>query len=53
MKVKAKKSFAGIVSMYGGEIKEIADEKIAEELITCGYVEPVIKTNNQKGGKRK
>ena len=51
MKVKAKKSFAGIVTMHGGETKEIANEPIAESLIACGYVEAVNETVNSEGGK--
>ena len=37
MKVKALKSFIGKVSMSADEIKDIADEKLAKELIKVGY----------------
>lgn len=37
MLVKALTSFAGKVSMYAGEIREIADKEVAEDLIRVGY----------------
>ena len=37
MKVKALVSFAGAVSMYAGEIREI-DDTIARDLLHAGYV---------------
>lgn len=39
MNFKALKSFSGVISMSLGEIKEIGDEKIAEDLIKAGYIE--------------
>lgn len=44
MKVKALKSFAGVVSMHANEIKNIANESIAKSLIACGYAEKVAET---------
>ena len=41
MKVKALTSFAGPVTMFGGEIKDITDDKVLNDLIKCGYVEAV------------
>ena len=40
-KYKAIKSFSGIVSMYVGENKEIADDNIAKDLLKAGYIEEV------------
>ena len=40
---KALKSFSGVVSMSLGEIKEIGDENIANDLLKAGYVEKVQK----------
>lgn len=41
MKVKALTSFAGPETMFGGEIKDIADKQVLDDLIKCGYVEAV------------
>lgn len=38
MFVKAKKSFAGIVTMFGGEERDIKDEQVVKDLLACGYV---------------
>lgn len=35
---KALKSFTGEVSMFKDEIKEIDDEKVANDLINSGYI---------------
>lgn len=40
MKVKALKTFSGAVSMYKGEIKEITDKYILNDLTKVGYIEP-------------
>ena len=37
MKVKAKVSFAGEVSMFPGEVRDIPDE-VAAPLLECGYL---------------
>ncbi len=42
MKYKAVISFAGLVSMYAGEVKELTDEE-SVSLLSCGYIEPVEK----------
>ena len=41
MKVKAKVSFSGIISMGKGQVKDIADEAIIKDLLKAGYVEEV------------
>lgn len=38
MLVKAKTSFAGIVTMHGGEERDIKDEQVVKDLLACGYV---------------
>ena len=51
MKVKAKTSFAGIVTMAAGEIRDIPDAKIVKDLVQAGYVEEVksAKAKKEKG----
>lgn len=41
MKVKATVSFAGEISMHRNQVADI-DEKLAEMLIACGYLEPIV-----------
>ena len=41
MKYKAKVNFSGAISMYVGEVKEIADADIAKDLLKAGYIEEV------------
>lgn len=48
MLVKALKSFAGKVSMYEGEIREIADDEIAKDLINAKYIEEATKKPAEK-----
>ncbi len=36
---KANKSFSGVINMKKGEVKEIADKALADELVKIGYVE--------------
>lgn len=43
---KALISFSGLISMKKGEIKEITDTEIVEDLIKAGYIEE-IKTNKE------
>lgn len=38
---KALISFSGLVSMAEGEIKEISDKMIVEDLLSAGYIEEV------------
>ena len=51
MKVKAKTSFAGIVTMAAGETRDIPDAKIVKDLVQAGYVEEVksAKAKKEKG----
>lgn len=44
-KVKAKLSFAGIVTMGAGETREIIDAAIIKDLVSAGYVEEIGKTS--------
>lgn len=36
---KALKSFVGKISMVEGEVKEILDKEVAEDLLKAGYIE--------------
>ena len=38
---KALISFGGAVSMRIGEVRDISDSTIAEDLLKAGYIEPV------------
>lgn len=38
MRVKALKGFAGAISMRKGEIREIADDAVARDLLRAGYI---------------
>ena len=38
---KAKVSFCGVVSMRAGDVKDIPDVNIAEDLLKAGYIEEV------------
>lgn len=38
---KALISFSGIVSMTVGEVKEITDKAVIEDLLNAGYIEEV------------
>lgn len=40
-KVKAKTSFAGVVTMGAGEVREITDAEIVKGLVSAGYVEEI------------
>lgn len=41
MKYKALTSFCGVVSMVEGEVREISDLTIANDLIKAGYIEEI------------
>lgn len=43
MKYIAKVGFSGKVSMRKGEIREIKDKYIVDDLLKAGYIEPVEK----------
>lgn len=57
MMVKAKVSFAGIISMVRGECREIADGEVLNDLLKTGYVEEISEqpklNGKKKGGKTK
>ena len=44
-KVKAKTSFAGVVTMGIGETREIEDKAILDDLLSAGYVEEIKKSD--------
>ena len=47
MMYKAIVSFSGIVSMAEGDIAEIADKAVSEDLLNAGYIEAVEETKNE------
>ncbi len=50
MLVKALVSFCGVVSMTGGEVKDITEKPIVDDLVKAGYVEKVKKEKKKVGG---
>lgn len=40
MKVEAVESFCGAISMYGGEVRDIASETLVKDLMQAGYITP-------------
>lgn len=50
---KALISFTGAVSMKKGEVKAIADEAIANDLVKCGYVESLVKKEDKPTSTKK
>ena len=48
MKYRALKGFSGSVSMSKGEVKEIKDKCIVDDLIKAGYIEPIEKPKANK-----
>lgn len=53
MKVKAMKSFSGVISMYAGEVRDIQTQAILNDLTEAGYIEPVAQRRSAKNeGKR-
>lgn len=54
MLVKALKSFAGSISMYAGETREVEDKEILADLLGAGYIEEVkAKAEEKKSSKKK
>lgn len=41
MRIRAKESFAGAISMYKGQETECNDEVVLQDLLDSGYVEEV------------
>lgn len=61
MQYRAKVNFSGTVSMCVGEVRDIADESIAKDLIRAGYIEEIqpadkdtakAKSNKKEGAKK-
>ena len=50
MKYKAKVGFCGLVSMRKGEVKEIGDKYVADDLLRAGYIEPCEEAEDQNKG---
>lgn len=48
MKVRAIKSFCGVVSMNEGDVKEISDINLCSDLINAGLVENTEKKTEDK-----
>lgn len=42
MKIKAKVSFCGVLSMGKGEIREYGNETVLSDLLRAGYIEEVV-----------
>lgn len=60
MQYKALISFSGLISMSMGEVGEITDPKIANDLLNAGYIAKIIEIKKEeetkktkKGGKKK
>jgi hypothetical protein len=55
---KATKSFSGLINMKKGDVKEIKDEEIANDLLRAGYVmaledeKPLTKATSKKSAKK-
>ena len=52
---KALKSFSGVVSMAEGEVKDISDNLIVNDLVKAGYIEeikPADKANKEPAKKK-
>ena len=43
MKYRALKGFSGLISMKKGEVKEIKDKHIVDDLLKAGYIEAIEK----------
>lgn len=48
---KALVSFSGQIAMAAGEVREIADPSVAEDLLRAGYIEETGKAEKPKGKK--
>lgn len=60
MQYKALISFSGLISMSMGEVREITDQKIVNDLLNAGYIAKIIEIKKEeetkktkKGGKKK
>lgn len=52
-KVKAKISFAGVVTMGVGEVRDITDKEILKDLLQAGYVEEIKSSSTTKASAKK
>lgn len=56
MMYKAEISFTGIISMTKGDVREISDVSLANDLLKAGYIKQVTekktKSPNRKGNKK-
>lgn len=53
MRVKALKSFSGIISMYAGEERDIQTKAVLDDLTSAGYIRLVEQRRGSKNeGKR-
>ncbi len=50
MKYKAMTSFSGVVSMAEGDIMEIADKAVSDDLVQAGYIQAIEEPKHE--GKR-
>lgn len=48
MKYRALLSFSGLISMSMGDVREIADKDIANDLLKAGYIEELKETKIKK-----
>lgn len=48
MEYKATVGFSGLISMGKGEVKEIKDKDVADDLLKAGYIEPIEKPKTKK-----
>lgn len=61
MQYKALVSFSGVISMSAGQVREISDKALADDLVKAGYIvnledlkpqKPKPKTTKKKGAKK-
>lgn len=48
MQYKALISFSGLISMSMGEVREIADQEIVNDLLKAGYIQPNVELPAQR-----
>lgn len=51
MAYRALRSFSGLVTMVKGEVRDIADEEIAKDLIRAGYIVDLSEKQKEKAAK--
>lgn len=52
MKYEALVGFSGALSMCKGEVAEIKDKNLVDDLTRAGYIKPVEKTKKEKTSKK-